>query len=311
MKKNMKRWILAAILAAMLLFALSRLDGQSLLYSIGQIPLWLVVALPALQIITQLLVNLQWHKIARLADIPISFWDMLYANCQGAVMDSVTPGVKIGGEVTRAVQISRIANCPGNVSAAVVAVQKLFSLSAFFIILLFAAGRFFALPFLLAFFYVFARPDRIISRLQAKKAPRFAWVRKIRDFLMVALGQIGHVVKNKRALVMLSVLSLSIWLLYPAKMYILAVQFHPEAQILHIAAITFAAYMVAMLPIFPGGLGGFEATMAGLLAAVGVAVSDAAVITVFFRFATFWFVMPASLTFVALHKARKNRRHKQ
>jgi len=303
-----RKWILGAILVLLLIFALSRINGESLLYSISQIPLWLVLFMIVMQIVSQLLVNLQWYKIAKLANTPISFRDMLYVNSQGSVMDSITPGVKIGGEITRAVQISRVTKCPSEQSAAVVFVQKIFSISALFLIMLFAVSWFLALPFLAILLCAFFAPGRIRKYLQAKKDPSFAWARKAKGFLCETLNQMCCIRKNTGSLIVLSMLSLSIWLLYPAKMYILAVQFYPDAHIVHITAITFAAYAVAMLPIFPGGLGGFEGTMAGLLAAMGVAVSDAAVMTIYFRFATFWFVLLVSLVYIALYKICKSRR---
>jgi uncharacterized protein (TIRG00374 family) len=85
-------------------------------------------------------------------------------------------------------------------------------------------------------------------------------------------------------------------------MHILAIQFFSEIGLAQTFAITFAAYIVAMLPIFPGGLGGFEGTMTGLLAAAGVLLADAAVITIFFRFTTFWFVMILSTVYIAVYK---------
>lgn len=270
---------------------------------------------------TQLLVNLQWYKIAKLAGAPFSFGSMLYVNCQGSVIDSITPGVKFGGEVTRAVQISRIGHCSGEQAAAIVALQKLFSLSAMFLLLLFAVGYLVddvpwlsrhtqfiiygvLLIFLLLFFTVFFAPHRIEKHIQAKGNPRYSWMRKVRGFFLALLNQIKIVRGNKSAWAMLSFLSLLIWLLYPVKMYILAVQFYPGANIAHVTAITFAAYMVALLPIFPGGLGGFEGTMTGLFVAMGIVISDAAVMTVFFRFATFWLVMLVSLVYIAFYKAR-------
>ena len=102
-------------------------------------------------------------------------------------------------------------------------------------------------------------------------------------------------------------LSFFIWLLYPAKLYLLTIQFAPDVPVVHICATGFLAYMVAMLPIFPGGLGGFEGTMSGLLVALSFTISDAAVVTVLFRFITFWLVLLLSLVYVALHKARSNR----
>ena len=135
-----KKWLLAALILVLLFFALSRFDGWNLLNSLKQIPLWSLLLLVGLQFATQLLVNLQWHKMAKFANIPVTFGEMFYINCQGAVIDSITPGVKFGGEVTRAAQISRMAKCSGEQAASLVAAQKLFSLSAFFLINLFAAG---------------------------------------------------------------------------------------------------------------------------------------------------------------------------
>ena len=307
----------------LLLFALSRLDAQSLLHSIRQIPLWLAALLIGLQIVSQLLVNLQWHQIAKFTDADVSFGNMLYINCQGAMMDSITPGVKVGGEVTRAVQISRRGNCSGEQAVAVVALQKLFSLSAFFFINLFTVGyligrvpllqirymQFFVygilLFFLLLFVGVFLAPRRIKVYLQARKNSRFSWVRRVRGFLLTLLDQVVSIRGNTKAWVMLSLLSFFIWLLYPVKMYLLAIQFFPDAHTVYIGAVTFASYMVAMIPIFPGGLGGFEGTMSGLLLTMGFEMSDAVVVTVLFRFVTFWFVMLFSLGFIGWCKVMK------
>jgi len=318
-----KKYIFIIVIAALMFIAFLRLDGESILYSIRQIPIWLVLLMLALQVVTQLLVSFQWHRIAKLSGISITYRDILYVNSQGAVIDSITPGVKFGGEVTRAVQISRVGNCSGEQGAALVALQKLFSLSAMFFILLFVVGylagevpglsaRYMQLLvysvlslFLLLFFAIFFMPHRIEAYMHTKKAPRFTWTRKLRGFFLMLLNHVKSVRNNKRACMMLALLSLFIWLLYPVKMYILTVQFYPEAGMIHVAAITFAAYMVAMLPVFPGGLGGFEGTMSGLLIAMGMVVSDAVVTTVFFRFATFWFVMLFSIAYVAVCNLRK------
>ena len=322
-----KKRILTALLVLLLLLALSRLDGESLLYSLKQIPLWAAVLLIGMQIVTQILVNLQWHQIAKLSVPSISFWDMMYINCQGALMDSITPGVKIGGEITRAVQISKIANCSGEGAASIVAVQKMFSLSALFFIQLFAVGYFIGhvpflqgiylqiliyavlILFLLVFAGIFFAPNRIRAYLQAKESSRFSCLRKVQSFLLSLTEHVSHIRKNKRVWVMLFLLSVIIWLLYPVKMYILVLQVSPGVSLLYIGAIAFISYMVAMLPIFPGGLGGFEGTMTGLLLVVGLTVSSAAVITILFRFVTFWFVMLLSLAYIPLYKSGKKRAH--
>jgi len=313
--------LFTVLLVPLLLFALSRLDAESLLYSIRQIPLWLAALLVGLQIVSQLLVNLQWHQIAKFTDADVSFGNMFYINCQGAVMDSISPGVKVGGEVTRAVQISRRGNCSGEQAASVVALQKLFSLSAFFFINLFTVGYLIGrvpllqvryvqflvygilLLFLVLFVGIFLAPQRIKAYLKTRENPRFSWMRKVKGFFLTLLGQVVSIRKNTKVWVMLALLSFLIWLLYPVKLHLLAVQFFPDANAVYIGAVTFASYMVAMIPIFPGGLGGFEGTMSGLLLAMGFEVSDAVVVTVLFRFVTFWFVMLLSLGFIGSCKA--------
>jgi len=315
-----KKWLFAALMLLLLVLALSRFDGWNLLHSLKQIPLWSLALLIGMQIVSQLLVNLQWYKMAKFINLPVSFGDMFYINCQGAVIDSITPGVKFGGEVTRAVQISRKGNCPGETAASVVAMQKLFSLSAFFIINLFAAGFVIGktsflqawylhltvyavlILFLLLFFAVFLMPHRMKIFFQTGKEPRFLWVSRIRNFFITLLDHVISIRKNAGICVLLFLLSLLIWVVYPVKMYLLAVQILPGVDIMYIASVTFVSYMVAMLPVFPGGLGGFEGTMTGLLLTMGFIHSDAFVITVIFRFITFWFVLLFSIVYAAVYK---------
>ena len=271
---------------------------------------------------SQLLVNFQWYKIARFIKVPVSFREMLYINCQGAVMDSITPGVKIGGEITRSVQISRKVNCSGEQAATVVAMQKLFSMGAFFLINLFALGYitgrtpFFAaghfqfvvygilILFLLLLFSLFFMPQRMKAYLLTRETVRFSWQLKLRSFFLTLLDQIVDIRKNTKICVMFFLLANLIWLIYPLKMYLLVIHVFPGVNIMFLGAVTFISYMVAMLPVFPGGLGGFEGTMSGLLLAMGFVQSDALVITVIFRFVTFWFVLICSIIFIGFIKIR-------
>jgi uncharacterized protein (TIRG00374 family) len=306
-----KKKILVIVFAVLILVALLQLDFDSVLHSMTQISALIVLLMFALQISTQLLINFQWYRISKIVGVKISYGEMFYANCSGYVIDSITPGVKFGGEATRAVQIKRVGNCTGEEAAGIVAVQKLFSMSALSVILIFSVGHiiaespwpYFLLILGLMFFAViFFMPDKIRKYVQERKEPRFSWMRKIRGFLIATLTQVESVRKNKKTLVSLALLSLFIWILYPAKMYILALQFASEVGFIQVASITFAAYLVAMIPIFPGGLGGFEGTMSGLLAAMGFALADAAVITISFRFVTFWFPMLLGAAYIAVYK---------
>lgn len=315
----MKKSMLMIVWLLLVLMTLSRLDGAMLLYSMNQIPWWVILFLFALQMVTQLLLNWQWYIVAKTAHLSITFWEMFHANCQGAVMDAVTPGVKLGGEVTRAMQISRTTSCSATQSATVVALQKVFSIGVLSLILLFSSGYLIGevswlspiyiqvlifsmlTLFLTLFLGIFFFPQPLKGWVQGVNL-RFLWLNRVQNFLVVLLELVNDIRQKKKTCMMLICLSFWIWLLYPIKMYVLVQQFQSEIGVIHLVAITFVAYLVAMLPIFPGGLGGFEGTMSGLLVATGFLVSDAAIITVFFRFITFWLVMLFSFCFVAFHR---------
>jgi len=277
------------------------------------LPLVLVVV--ALQVATQLLVNTLWFLIAHKINIPISFLQMLYVNCQGSIIDAITPGVKFGGEVTRGVQISRVANCTGEVSATLIALQKLFSLSAMLFVMLFAVGYYFTGPtrllvvgmlllLLSVFCGVLVAPGRVEEYFRTKNASRFLWIRKARGFLISLMGQVAIIRENIKGSVFLFVLALLIWLLYPMKLYLLAMHIMPDVSVIQMIAVAFVPYLVAMIPILPGGVGGFEGAMSGLMIASGFIVSEAVAVTIVFRFITFWFVMLMGLGFISLYRTK-------
>jgi len=308
-----------------MIFAILQIDRDTIINSFSQVPIGLTLALLFFQVFVQLLLNYQWFKIARISSNDISFWDMFYINSQGAIIETITPGAKIGGELTRTIKIKKATSCATKEAAAIVALQKIFSMGAFLIILIFAVTylilnvdesflffsvyaqlSIYGIIFLCVVFLcaiIFA-PSKLILYVENTREPRFLWLKKIRGFFLVLLCYIMDVRQNKNW-VQLGAISLAIWLFYPLRMYMLVMLFYPEPQVLYIIAITFVAYMVAMLPIFPGGLGGFEGTMSALLVVKGLTLSDAVVVSLLFRFVTFWFVMALSLVFIIFYRGYK------
>jgi len=318
------KWPLMASVLVFLIIAISQMDGQGLIDSFRQIPIWSVVVLFCLQIVTQLLINLQWQRLARTFGSPISFPQMLYINAR-AEMLRIAPGGYIGCDVFRAVHINRAGNCSGEEAAAVVAIQKLFSLSAFFAVSLLSVGFFIGqVPWLadahlrfllygilifvfliLTSFFLIPRPIAAFITKKWKSPTRFKWAGRLRGFLLAALNRIIHLRQAPAPFIVLTIISLSIWLLFPIKLFILAAPLIPAINPFHIGAATFISYTVAAIPIFPGGLGGFEATMTALLVLMGFFQSDALVITVLFRFATFWYVFILAIFFMIIYKLKE------
>ena len=57
------------------------------------------------------------------------FFKMLYINARGMIMESITPGVKLGGEVTRAYLLKSEMNYSYQEAATLVTIQKMVSFS--------------------------------------------------------------------------------------------------------------------------------------------------------------------------------------
>ena len=148
---------------------------------------------------------------------------------------------------------------------------------------------------------MFLLPKRMLNWLAAKEEVRPNRSGAVRRFLQNLLEHILLFENQSGELILQFVLALAIWLLYPAKLYVLAVQIQPDIPLVYIGSITFVSYLIGMLPLFPGGLGGFEGTMTGLLRGLGVPLSGAAALAVIFRFVTFWFVILVSLCYAAVY----------
>lgn len=56
---------------------------------------------------------------------------MLYVNARGSIIDSITPGVKVGGELTRAVLLKNELNYSTQEAATLVSIQKWLVFQAF------------------------------------------------------------------------------------------------------------------------------------------------------------------------------------
>lgn len=310
MNKQWFWWIIACLLLVTLFY---QIDLDELYQSLSLIQWQIIGVLVLLQILSQLLLNYQWYRIAKFTAKDISFWQMFYINSQGSVMESITPGVKVGGEITRAFQIGRVAKCPTNQGAVIVALQKIFSLSAFMLINIFSAmylfnknaffqGKLTQLTiytvfgaFLIFFILIFCFPQRILQRLSKQENSFYSFIKNLLEYVLLFE-------KQKTELLTQFLLALLIWLLYPIKLYLLAIQIQPGLPLVYIASITFISYMIGMIPLFPGGLGGFEGTMTSLLTGLGLSFSGAVALALIFRFITFWLVIIGSLGFIVFYK---------
>ncbi|NLM52831.1 MAG: flippase-like domain-containing protein [Firmicutes bacterium] len=310
------RLILLFLLLAVLFW---QFDLNSFLDSLRQVPLVAFLALLVLQVISQLLVNYQWCSIGKLMGGAHNFLQMLYVNARGAIIESITPGVKVGGEITRAILLKKELHYSAQEAATLVTLQKMVSFSSFFCLNLFAfahlankieffqawaakvAFSVFCLSLMSLIFSLFFLTNLWEKKI-SEKSFKNRWLLILQDYLLTLIAKLKLLKRNKGELRKQFLLSFAIWLLFPLKMIFLVHFFTPHYDPLLLAEITFLSYMVGMIPLFPGGLGSFEATMASLLRLLQVPASASLAITLLFRFLTFWFVLLLSLLYAVLWK---------
>lgn len=306
------------VFSLLLVVAVWQFDFIALMTSIKQVPTLPFLALLGLQIVSQLLLNYQWCRIGKAMGGEHDFWQMLNVNARGAVVESVTPGVKVGGEVTRGVLLRKDLGYTGQEAATLVTIQKLVSLTSFFLINVFAfthisrqidglwgtAVEVLVYVFLLGFIglvlALFAATTWLEERI-VPYTPKRRWLAVLHGYATTLFDSIRSVKGTRGELFKQFGLSMIIWLLYPVKMILLVHLFTTQYNPIILAEVTFIAYMVGMIPLLPGGLGSFEATMTGLLVAMQIEANQALAITLVFRFTTFWFVILLSLLYTAMY----------
>ena len=310
------KMLIYGILIGLLIYLFQGMNINEIRDSLEQLLLIVLLVLILLQIMTQSIISIQWCEIMRHNGFHISFLKMLNINMKASIVEAITPGAKIGGEAYKTVELKRQLNCSMETSASLVAVQKVFS----FIGLLFFAflsviylivnsnivksnGIWYFIPFILfglliGLIYVVRFPVQVANRMIGRNKIS----RIIKGFLLNYGECVSNLREHKIRMFTQIFLTFFMWLLYPVKLFIIMSVFGTVGGF-EVFAITFTAYTVGTLPITPGGLGGFELTMTGLMVLLTSLSGDQAfVVAGVFRFFTFWMVIMAGMIMVTVEK---------
>ncbi|NLY71998.1 MAG: flippase-like domain-containing protein [Clostridiales bacterium] len=306
---------LFAILTIYLIFTI---DFTKLFEALSKIPLEITILLILLQVVTHLLIGLQWKDILKSNGVDITLLKMLFINIKGSIIEGVTPGVKIGSEAYKALAIKEHAGNKTSESASYVVLQKLYSMTGFVFFSIISglyviasidninlvvtiAYILLGLAVLLLTLMAIFRPENVASLIIGKSKVAI----KLRDFLELYSKSANNISKRKSKVAYQLVLSFLIWFLFPMKMYILLDCFS-QPHIIAALAITFISYSAGNIPILPGGLGSFEATMTALISLLtSLSLVEGLAVTVIFRFITFWLVIALGGLIVSLVKIRE------
>ena len=288
--RNAQRaWLIGAVLAlaALLLYALSRLNlprvGHAL---ISASPGWLVLSL-VLMMLSLLARSISWHAILRAAlpDQPLRWAPIVRATMIGVMASAVFPGRL--GEPTRVVVLSRRLQGPANHTIPVVAgtvfSQTLINLVALGIL---AAVTFSSVPLLhghasaleavvaapaFVALFVLGVPPLLRVAQRSPNARIRSWATALAGLLR--LGRQGLVAFAKPRYGVPAVgAQLLAWILQWGSCYmvILALGLNPQATPVTAAAILLAVNVSAVLPATPSNVGVFQAACLVVLAVYGV-----------------------------------------
>ncbi len=273
--------------------------------------------------ITIYLICLQWQMIAKNIGAPVSFRSIFHINMVGTFWESVTPAAKAGGEAAKIVLLRSHAGYSTSQSIALVGLQKTYSMIAFLLLSLFSlfwfllryeASQVQKSILLISFVFLvlavalltimLVKPmvfNRLIMRLPLKPATK----EKIHAGAGVLESNIRAASTNLSTTFVQMALSIFIWLFFAVKSYILALALHIDIDFLAISAITYLVYMIAMVPLTPGGLGTFEGSMALLLLPLNISFNQSLLLAIVIRFVTFWFVFLVSLVYLGIYQLVK------
>ncbi len=304
-------WIagVSSILAIVLYFG-----WQEIAQAFRQADPLIMLGLALLQIITLGMAAYQWrfllHKLGR----RLSFLRVFSIHLAGGFVESVTPSVKLGGEAVKLFLFRQATALPHRELAGAMLAHKYLSLFPFvllcapFIILaalrqevpapVYVAFMALAAVFALIFWLLHCRPERRMTDGPIHSVPP---TRSRRPFATLASKIHGMTsflndgARHSRALTVsaerggLLLISLLIWGLYPAKVYVVTLMLGYDINFLYVALATYTAYLVSMLPLFPGGLGSFEGSMALMLSLGGISPAEGLAVALLARIITYWF----------------------
>ncbi|MGV8146449.1 MAG: lysylphosphatidylglycerol synthase transmembrane domain-containing protein [Alkaliphilus sp.] len=315
----MKRIVGILVALLLILLVLWRVDYKYLLEYLHAIDKKIIALLCLIQLVTLLLINLQWKSIAKQVGENIKLHDMISINMSGKFVECVTPSAKAGGEAVKVYLLKKKLEISSGKAAAIVSIHKSISMTVFVIVNIVSIIWFLttvrtettyvstlfvslfilitALILLISFMLYPTKASKLFSFFLSEKGKL-----KIEYAATSFRDTVGMVIAKKRALVFQLLLSLLIWSLFAFKAVILANSLELEISFIAVSVVTYLSYMIAVVPLLPGGVGTFETGMVFLLVPLGIAFHQGMALALALRFVTFWFVFLLSIMYIGVDK---------
>lgn len=334
-------WI-TAILTLALAAILLGLDEISAAFRRAD-PLTMIFLL-FLQVLTLSAFAYQWFIVLRKTGDKLSPLMILAINLAGNFIESVTPSVKLGGETARVYLFRRYGSLRYEQLTGILLVLKYYSMIPFVLLsAVFAVAAYTsynlppvflaALVFPLAFLLLLAWLHHRWGRNREKAAGRVGHMKaankdgssvkycillrrllqvitnkmvSVYSFINSASAHSRNLVNTKDSAFLITISFLT-WTIYPLKVYLVASMIGVQIDPATAAIVTYTAYLVSMAPVFPGGLGTFEGTMALLFSLSGSTPAEGLAVALLSRLVTYWFpLLLSGLAAACLAAADRN-----
>ncbi|GEL06968.1 lysylphosphatidylglycerol synthase transmembrane domain-containing protein [Salisediminibacterium halotolerans] len=268
----MIRYSLFAVVFALLIYTFLQLDHAAIIDAIAFMNAETMILLVLIQFASFQLMAVQWGRILHVKGAK-AHWNLVRILFMSAFTEGVTPSVKFGGELTKGVLIKEAFALPVKTVFAYVTMQKLISIAGIF-------------PFLGVAIWIW-RPANLHISMFIVFFGLILFVLLLLRWKHTIFERILNGITGREWLVQL-VIATMIWTLFPLKGYLLAHSFGLDVSFPAMLAIVFMPYLAAMIPVTPGGIGTFEATMTAVFIGFGAEAEAALAFTLVFRFITFW-----------------------
>lgn len=267
--------------------------------------------------ITIFLISFQWYLITKQMGKRIPFKEIFHINMYGSFVETITPAVKAGGEAIKVVMLKNH-GISYSKAIAIVSCQKLISMLPFLFLYIVSIiwfsvsystdhvywgviikGFSLILFIILGFIFVIIFSDRLnplINYLPVKFKNVFI---KFQTWLLQFKKEIKKSLYNRKNLAINIILSFAIWLFFPVKAYLLAILLGLDITFVQSAVVIFLTYVIAMIPVSPGGLGTFEGSGLFLLSLMDISLHLGFIYILIFRFSSYWFVFLIGAIYIA------------
>lgn len=318
-RKRALLWTAGIVVITGLIIYLGRAE---IMEALNRVQLPVMVILILLQLATLSITSFQWQLLINKKEKRLTLGRVLAINLAGNYVESVTPSVKLGGEAAKIFLFNRHSGLSYAKLTAIMIALKFYSLLPFLFLIILVLGItlisynipvfvFTAFLFLTVFVAMiawlhFRRVDQVnhekssfsncMESAEHKKNNIKAKIMlslnsrisKANQFFNQASVHSKNLVDINEKTILTS-LSFLVWLAYPLKVYLVSNMLDLNAGFLIVAVITYTAYLVSMVPLLPGGLGSFEATMALMFSLNGFSPAEGLAVALLSRIITYWF----------------------